>query len=361
MKGNRVERGPIRGQYIVTLEPGYNPRSVAAITRVDTLHIYEHALNGFAAKLTHGQANALRHHKGVVSVEEDQTAGPELWEGFQTQQLDENGEPWGLDRIDQMSTALRGTYRYRLTGRGVAVYVLDTGIDPSHPEFGGRARHGANFTSSPQGDVQGHGTHVAGTIGGKTYGVAKEVALVNVKVLGDTGSGSYSGIIAGIDWVLANRVGPAVINMSLGGGRSAALNAAVNNAVTREIPVIVAAGNEGTDACATSPASALMAITVAASTRRDDHADFSNHGPCVDLHAPGVDVLSALPGGSRDAWSGTSMAAPHVAGVAALYLERHPGASAAHVESYIVGKARPDRLTGLPPGTVNRMLAKLDL
>jgi subtilisin family serine protease len=266
---------------------------------------------------------------------------------------------WGIDRLDQHDLPLNQTYLYNASGRGVHAYIIDTGIRVSHNEFGGRAEH--SFDSIEDGekgnDCNGHGTHVAATVGGNLYGVAKGVRLHAVRVLNCKGSGSIAGVIAGVDWVANNRQLPAVANMSLGGGKSDALDDSVRRAVAAGITFVVAAGNENADACTRSPARTSEAITVGATSNDDARASFSNWGRCVDVFAPGHEILSAWPtdDASTRVLSGTSMAAPHVAGVAALFLERNASATPAAVSSALVdnstdgkvakrGKCSPNRL-----------------
>jgi subtilisin family serine protease len=357
--------GKITGQYIITLKPTANAIGLIKAFSIEPIHTYNAILNGFSAKLTPQQANALKNNPHVESIEEDgivEGSGRAYWKTLNKQELDENGDPWGLDRIDQLSTRATGTYRYLNTGKGVTAFVLDTGIDYSHSEFEGRAIFGYDAFGGNGADRDGHGTHVAGTIGGKKYGVAKEVKLVSVKVLDDTGSGTWSGIIAGMDWVIKNKTDKSVVNMSLGGGKNTTVNTAVRKLYDAGITVVVAAGNNGTLASNTSPASALEAITVGASTRRDFVATFSNHGSAVDIFAPGLYILSATPGGTVDAFSGTSMACPHVAGVVALLMESiNDYVSPTVVRGWLVENAHTNRLTKLPINTSNRLLHKAKL
>ncbi|MFZ9340739.1 MAG: S8 family peptidase, partial [Ilumatobacteraceae bacterium] len=236
------------------------------------------------------------------------------------------GATWGIDRVDQRSLPLSGTFSAPTTAANVAAYVIDTGIDASHPEFGGRVINGFDAVSGGAGttDCNGHGTHVAGTIASTTYGVAKSAVLVPVRVLGCDGSGTYSGVIAGLEWIAQNRPSTqrAVANMSLGGGASSSLDSAVASLVASGVAVVVAAGNSNVDACTTSPARAAAAITVGSTTTTDARSSFSNFGSCLDIFAPGSNITSTIPGGGTAVYSGTSMASPHVAGVAAVVLSQ---------------------------------------
>ncbi|HUF50974.1 MAG TPA: S8 family peptidase [Longimicrobiales bacterium] len=350
------ERVP--GSYIVVLEEGSNPRAVAAAAGVTPAYVYEHALTGFAAELNAGQLNALRHMPGVEYVEEDQ-----VYTADATQTMTAGGGLWGLDRIDQRGLPLSGSYTYNTTASNVYVYVIDTGIYTGHTQFGGRATNVYDAFGGNGQDCHGHGTHVAGTIGASTYGVAKATRLRGVRVLNCSGSGSTSGIIAAVDWVRANRLNPAIANMSLGGGYSGSLNTAVNNLANSGVFTAVAAGNSGANACNYSPASAGSAFTTAASTKTDARASYSNYGSCVDAYAPGSSVLSAWIGGSSatNTISGTSMASPHVAGVAALYKATYGNVSSSTIDSWIKNNATTSRITGNVSGTPNRLLYKAGL
>jgi len=263
----------------------------------------------------------------------------------------QNGATWGLNRISERVLNLDGIYKYGNTGAGVDSYIVDTGILTTHVDFGGRAIWGANFADNTNTDCNGHGTHVAGTVGSTTYGVAKKTTLIAVKVLDCNGSGTNSGVISGINWVVSSkntRQKPSVANMSLGGGKSTALNNAVAAAITKGVPFVVAAGNEDQDACNTSPASVSTAITVGATgtdqagnTQVDNRAYFSNYGTCVSVFAPGLEITSTWIGSNTaiNTISGTSMASPHVAGMAALYLQSYPTAKPAAIKSAFVTNA----------------------
>ena len=322
--------------------------------------VYQHALLGFSIRMPEARARQLSLDERVAFVEED---------GIVEAVAEQANPPWGLDRIDQRALPLNQTYTYDPTGQGVRAYVIDTGIRFSHADFGGRAISGYDaIDGGTADDCNGHGTHVAGTIGGTTYGVAKGVTLVGVRVLNCQGSGTNAQVIAGIDWVSSDHDPGerAVANMSLGGGASSALDTAVINSINDGVTYAVAAGNGnvfGTpqNACNYSPARVAAAITVGATSSNDAAASFTNYGTCVDLFAPGVGILSAwyTSNTATNTISGTSMATPHVAGVAALYLQDH-AATPQQVRDVVVNSATTGVITGIPgSGSPNRLLYSL--
>jgi aqualysin 1 len=325
--------------------------SVASQYGAKVARTYAHALQGFSAQMDERQAEALRQDPRVDFIEQDAVV---------RLSASQPGATWGLDRIDQSDLPLDTTYNYALTGAGVNAYIIDTGIRLTHAEFQGRALTGFDAVT-PGGtanDCNGHGTHVAGTVGGATYGVAKGVKLHAVRVLDCGGSGTYEGVVAGVDWVTANHVKPAVANMSLGGGVSDALDQAIRNSITAGVVYAVAAGNDNGDACTKSPARTAEAITVGASTKTDARASFSNYGTCVDIFAPGAAITSSYNTSdtATSVLDGTSMASPHVAGTAALYLQGNPTASPATVAAALTGFATEGRVTSPGTGSPNKLL-----
>ena len=317
-----------------------------------TVHfVYSRALQGYAASMSAQAVQALRKDSDIALIEQDQVV-----RAFETQP----SPPWGLDRIDQRALPLDASYTYAVNGAGVHAYIIDTGIRSTHTEFAGRVGAGYDFVDndSTPNDCNGHGTHVAGTIGGTTYGVAKGVTLHGVRVLDCQGSGYTSGVIAGIDWVTANRITPAVANMSLGGSASSTLDAALRNSVAAGVVHVVAAGNENTDACNGSPSREPQAITVGATNSSDQRASFSNYGACLDIFAPGVSILSAwyTSDSATNTISGTSMASPHAAGVAALFLQSAPAALPADVAASMTTAATSGVVGSPGTGSPNRLL-----
>ena len=314
-------------------------------------YTYKHAIKGFAANIPAQALAGISNNPNVKYIEQDQEV---RLEATQT------GATWGLDRVDQSSLPLNGSYTYNTDGATVDAYIFDTGILTGHAEFDGtRAKFGYDAFGGNGQDGNGHGTHVSGTVGGTNYGIAKKVTLYAVRVLDNSGSGSWSGVVAGIDWAVSHHTTkPAVGNMSLGGGVSSSVDDAVRRAVADGIVMCVAAGNSNVDAINTSPARTPEAITVGATTSADAKASYSNYGSIVDIHAPGSSITSSWNTGTTatNTISGTSMATPHVVGAAALYLEAFPGSTPAQVEQGLKDNAVNGKLTGLVTGTVNLLL-----
>ena len=340
----------IPGSYIVVTKQEGGLRRASLASRIQARHNYS-VINGFAADLTAEQLAEVRKDANVLFVEEDAVVKLEATQSPAT---------WGIDRIDQVNLPLSNSYTYTTTASNVTAYVIDTGIQINHSQFGGRAAVGYDAIGDGQNgnDCQGHGTHVAGTIGSATYGVAKGVKLRAVRVLNCSGSGTNSGVIAGINWVTTNHVKPAVANMSLGGSASSAVNTAVTNLSNAGVFVAVAAGNSNANASGFSPASAPAVTTVGASTKTDARASYSNYGSLIDIFAPGSDITSTWINSGTNTISGTSMASPHVAGVAALYKDNFGDAASAVVDAWIKDNATPNVITGNPAGTPNRLLFK---
>ena len=359
-KANKIENNYIvvlddsvvgeKGDYSIS---AYVAEDLASRHKGKVKNVYKHAINGFAVEMSEADAEALSLDFRVALVEED---------GVMTADATQTNAPWGLDRIDQRNRPLNGTYVNNWTGAGVRVYVIDTGIRTTHAQFGTRASNVFDAFGGSGADCNGHGTHVSGTVGGTTYGVAKSALLRGVRVLDCNGSGSTSGVIAGVDWVRNNHIAPAVANMSLGGGISTALDTAVNNLHNANVTIVVAAGNSnGANACNASPARAVNAITTGSTTTTDARSSFSNIGTCLDIFAPGSSIPSAwfTSNTATATLSGTSMASPHVAGVAALYKQANPSASSTTIRNAIVNNATSGVVTNAGSGSPNRLLYSL--
>lgn len=327
----------VPGQYIVTMK---HPSQVSRAIGFPTVHRFT---GGFAARLTSAQLDKVRRNPDVASIEQDQIV---------TIATRQSNPTWGLDRLDERVLPLSHSYTYTHTGSGVDAYVIDTGIDTSLSQFGGRAHLAYGGA-----DCNGHGTHVAGIIGSKSYGVAKSVRLHSVQVLGCDGSGTTSAVIAGVDWVRRHHAARSVANLSLGGSKSTALNNAVTALSKSGVFVAVAAGNDNADACNDSPASAASVEAAAASSSSDTRASFSDYGACVDIYAPGVNIKSTYPGGTAYL-SGTSMASPFVAGVAALYKSTYGQATFGTIQQWMTAHATNGVIKSNKSGTHNRLLNK---
>ncbi|MFF3172181.1 S8 family serine peptidase [Streptomyces sp. NPDC057900] len=344
----------VSGSYIVMLDHKADKAKLAKEYGGELKRNYSSAINGFSASgLSRTEAKRLAADPSVSKVVQNKK--------FHVDATQDNPPSWGLDRIDQTQTAGDNAYTYPdSAGEGVTAYVIDTGVRITHEEFEGRASYGYDAVDDDDNadDGYGHGTHVAGTIAGATYGVAKKAKIVAVRVLDDSGSGTTEQVVAGIDWVTANHEGPSVANMSLGGGADEALDAAVQKSIASGVTYGVAAGNESGDASENSPARVPEAITVASSTVDDEQSSFSNYGSLVDLYAPGSDITSAWNDSDTgsDTISGTSMATPHVVGAAALYLAGHPDATPAEVSTALTDGATPDAISNATAGTANKLL-----
>jgi subtilisin family serine protease len=351
----------VADSYIVGLKPGAATATPAAVGSAAgalasryggaVRYTYPSTVHGFAARMSAAAAGRLAADPQVAWVEQDSVVHL-----ITTQ----TGATWGLDRIDQRTLPLTGTYSYDTTAPNVHAYIIDTGIRTTHTDFGGRATVGTDTVGDGQNgqDCNGHGTHVSGTVGGTTFGVAKGVSLVAVRVLNCVGSGTNAGVIAGVDWVTANRVSPAVANMSLGGGVSTALDQAVQRSIAAGVTYAIAAGNSNANACNSSPARTPEAITVGATDINDNRASFSNFGTCLDIFAPGVNITSdwATSDTATNTISGTSMATPHTAGAAALFLAANPTASPATVRNALVAAGTPGRVINPGAGSPNVLL-----
>ncbi|KAG5743737.1 hypothetical protein H9Q70_013554 [Fusarium xylarioides] len=349
----------VDGKYIVKMKKGFQASSIESWVdkmiesiEADADYTYSAGFGGFAASLKDDELNKLKHDPNVEYIEQDAYISI-------TATTQQSNAPWGIARVSTQSPG-GSTYTYDdSAGEGTCAYVIDTGIDVDHPDFDGRAKFLKNFAGGSDSDGQGHGTHVAGTIGSTTYGVAKKTSLFAVKVLGDDGSGTNSAVIAGMDFVSGhakdeNCPNGVVVNMSLGGETSDAVNQAAKAIVDAGLFLAVAAGNDGKDASGSSPASEESACTVGATTRDDTLADYSNFGSVVDVLAPGTDILSTWPNGKTNTISGTSMASPHVAGLAAYFLGL--GQKAEGTCDYIASKAFDGVISSVPSGTVNKLI-----
>nr|WP_308122882.1 S8 family peptidase [Streptomyces geysiriensis] len=350
----------VKDSYIVTLKKstGLKASSAAGKDLVEDYggtvkKTFRSALNGYTATLSATEARRLATDPAVASVEQDQRV--------RLADTTQANAPWGLDRIDQTSLPLSGTYTYPdSAGSGVTAYVIDTGVRITHQQISGRASYGYDAVDgdTTASDGNGHGTHVATTIAGTTYGAAKKAKIVAVRVLDNNGSGTTAGVIAGIDWVTANHSGPSVANLSLGGGASTTLDTAVRNSIASGVTYAVAAGNSGANASSYSPARVNEAITVGATTSTDAKASYSNYGSVLDLFAPGSSITAGWHTGdtATNTISGTSMATPHVAGAAAVYLANHTSATPAQVATALVNGATAGKVTSPGTGSPNRLL-----
>ncbi len=360
----------IKDQYIVLLkdqDPVTNSKAYSQLSRTEkanqlqqvssaiaqkvdakVIRQFTHKVNGFVLNMASTKIGELRQDPRVLMIEQDQ---------IMSISTTQNNPTWGLDRIDQADLPLSNSYDYVPDGTGVSTYVIDTGVLISHADFNGRANSGWDFVDNDNdaSDCHGHGTHVAGTVASSTWGVAKNASVTAVRVLGCNGSGSNSGVIAGVDWVAENASLPAVANMSLGGGNSTILDLAVERAIDAGVTFVVAAGNSNINACSGSPNKVPAAITVASSTSTDSRSSFSNWGSCVDIFAPGSDITSTWSNGGINTISGTSMAAPHVAGAAALFLQAYPNSTPAEVDAGLTAFATENKIAN-PNGSPNLLL-----
>jgi subtilisin family serine protease len=354
---------PATSPYIVTLRDGISTGDF--VNRqirlgVDVIRQFTLSASGFLADLTPDEYLALKNDQRVERIEEDVVIGLSIEQSLEN---DSGWRPsWGLDRINQVGGVLDDIYSYEYTGSGVDVYILDTGVNSSHIEFTGRIKSGYSAIDDTNGteDCNGHGSHVSGIVGGTTYGVAKSVSIIPVRILNCSATGTISSLLSGINWMIANHQAgmPAVANLSVSSGKSKIINDAVVSAIDDGITVVIAAGNNNADACNYSPASEPLAITVGASTSSNVKASYSNYGSCVDIFAPGSDIVSAFYGSSTilRSRSGTSQASPHVSGVIAQILEQHTAWTPEQISEQVISQSTPNALSSTDSNTVNLLL-----
>jgi subtilisin family serine protease len=338
--------------YIVSMKPGVRISASLKALALSPQRTFGAALTGYTAKLTTTQVTALSHNADVLAIERD------AWHTNVLDTTQNNPPAWGIDRIDQVNLPLSQSYTYTATGAGVHAYIIDSGVDPSHPNFGGRATFDFNAIDTNNTDCNNHGTHVAGSIGSSSYGVAKGVRLHGVKWLNCAGSGSTSGAISAVNWVTANRIAPAVANTSWNISYSGTLATALTNMMNAGVFLATSAGNTGGNSCDRLPRNLTAALVVAATTSTDARASYSSIGSCVDVYGPGSSIVSTIPGGGTASFSGTSMATPHAAGIAALYKQANGNASQATIHNWITANASTGVVTGSLSGTPNRLLNK---
>ncbi|GAA2392635.1 serine protease [Catellatospora methionotrophica] len=342
----------VPGVYLVTFRPGADRAVALRALRTTARADFGTTVNGFAAALTPAQVRELSHSADVLAIEQD------AWHHGVLDTTQANPPAWGIDRVDQTNLPLSASYTYTATGAGVHAYIIDSGIDAAHPNFGGRARFDYNAIDTNNTDCNSHGTHVAGTIGSTSYGVAKAVTLHGVKWLNCAGSGTTSAAVAAVNWVRTNHVKPAVANTSWNMTYSATLATALTNLMNAGVFLATSAGNTGGNSCDRLPRNLTAALVVAATTSADARASYSSTGTCVDLYGPGSGIVSTVPGGGTGSKNGTSMSTPHAAGIAVLYKSAYGDASQSVVHSWIVTNSTAGVVTGSLSGTPNRLLNK---